>query len=127
MIPSFRKAFDGVVVRSVGLRLFLPNASHHSFAKTRWLITCWGPSTGGNFEGPPPTNQIVGQRSCSLKLDLLLSNSWIEFGYQVLRQSAICPERFPRSRRCSQPKAALLEDSQVHLPVHLLYDPPVQR
>ncbi len=94
--PLLRKAFDGVVVRSFGPPAVVAECAAPFLRKDGWLIVS-EPPTGEELQGPAPDES--GRWPAELLAEVGLTPLEFvryEFGYQVLRQSVICPERFPR-------------------------------
>jgi 16S rRNA (guanine527-N7)-methyltransferase len=95
--PSYRGAFDGVVVRSFGPPAVVAECSAPLLRVDGWLIVSEPPSgeeDDSTFESPGevrwPPHQLV-----QLELEPV---EYVrdEFGYEILRQRELCPDRFPR-------------------------------
>ena len=106
--PLLRGAFDGVVVRSFGPPAVVAECAAPFLRQGGWLIVSEPPveeiSTDdlGNM-GPGGSGQATNDESGrwpaeSLAQVGLTPKAFVrqEFGYQVLWQSELCPERFPR-------------------------------
>jgi 16S rRNA (guanine527-N7)-methyltransferase len=95
--PTYRGTFDGVVVRSFGTPAVVAECAAPLIRTGGWLIVSEPPGDeeddsipGGSGEARWPAKQLaqLGLEPAESVRD--------EFGYQVLRQSRLCPDRFPR-------------------------------
>jgi 16S rRNA (guanine527-N7)-methyltransferase len=98
----YRAAFDGVVVRSFGPPAVVAECAAPLLLVGGWLIVSEPPSEG---DGEQPVGDIAGVsddsgrwpadrlRPFGLEPVAFVRN---QFGYEVLRQRQVCPERFPR-------------------------------
>jgi 16S rRNA (guanine527-N7)-methyltransferase len=108
--PLYRATFDGVVVRSFGSPAVVAECAAPLLRVGGWLIVSEPPSDDGSEpSGADSTadqadrrRQIVEEsgRWPADKLAPLgiepVESIRTEFGYQVLRQIILCPDRFPR-------------------------------
>jgi 16S rRNA (guanine527-N7)-methyltransferase len=91
--PAYRATFDGVVVRSFGPPAVVAECAAPLLRVGGWLIVT----------EPPGENDGEVEHSERWPADLLeplgLSPAEVvrsEFGYRILRQVHLCPDRFPR-------------------------------
>jgi len=107
--PLLRAAFDGVVVRSFGPPAVVAECAAPFLRVGGWLIVSEPPSdlTGDSDEGGPieVDSAHAGDRAEPPRWPAQgLAEFGLEpvdhvrdgFGYQVMRQIELCPERFPR-------------------------------
>ena len=106
--PLYRAAFDGVVARSFGAPAVVAECAAPLLRVGGWLIVSEPPSE----DGPPdaglttdltdvnlPTAEESGRWPADKLAPLGLQPTEsvrTAFGYQILRQVALCPDRFPR-------------------------------
>jgi 16S rRNA (guanine527-N7)-methyltransferase len=100
--PSYRGTFDGAVVRSFGPPAVVAECAAPLLRGGGWLLV-----------SEPPNDQEEGAGNPQLAETSIASDRWpaeelaplglrpVEsvravFGYQLLRQETVCPERFPR-------------------------------
>jgi 16S rRNA (guanine527-N7)-methyltransferase len=91
--PLHRATFDGVVVRSFGTPAVVAECAAPLLRVGGWLIVSEPPSEGETDIDEP------GRWPADLlePLGLVPAESVrTEFGYQILRQVVLCPDRFPR-------------------------------
>ncbi len=94
--PLLRGAFDGVVVRSFGAPAVVAECAAPFLRQGGWLIVSEPPTE------PQPHGAALdesGRWPAELLAQVGLTPLEFvrhEFGYQVLWQSEVCPERFPR-------------------------------
>jgi 16S rRNA (guanine527-N7)-methyltransferase len=105
--PDFRGRFDGVVARSFGAPAVVAECAAPFLRRDGWMIVSEPPAE------TPPTSDDDGQElltpaelpdesgrwpSAPLALLGLTPVGFVreDFGYQVLRQTELCPEKFPR-------------------------------
>ena len=90
--PEYRGTFDGVVVRSFGAPAVVAECGAPFLRQGGWLIVSEPPGTSGEdghrARWPADGVALVGLEPGEFVRD--------GFGYQVLYQRAVCPERFPR-------------------------------
>jgi 16S rRNA (guanine527-N7)-methyltransferase len=93
--PEYRGTFDGVVVRSFGAPAVVAECSAPFLRLGGWLIVSEPPGSvedGGGGDGgrrwPAPAVAQVGLEPGEFERG--------DFGYQVLYQRELCPERYPR-------------------------------
>jgi 16S rRNA (guanine527-N7)-methyltransferase len=94
--PDLRGTFDGVVVRSFGPPAVVAECAAPFLRVGGWLVVSEPP--GDPEKGPPaaPVSERWPAADLSqfgLEPGELLKE---EFGYQLLHQSGLCPDRFPR-------------------------------
>ena len=106
--PLYRATFDGVVARSFGAPAVVAECAAPLLRVGGWLIVSEPPSE----DGPPdaglatdltdvqlPTSEESGRWPADKLAPLGLQPTEsvrTAFGYQILRQVALCPDRFPR-------------------------------
>jgi 16S rRNA (guanine527-N7)-methyltransferase len=92
--PDLRGSFDGVVARSFGPPGTLAECGAPFLRVGGWLVVSEPPVVGDPESETDPTRWPAAQ----LEQFGLVPEEQIlgEFTYQVLRQAAPCPERFPR-------------------------------
>jgi len=91
--PAYRATFDGVVVRSFGTPAIVAECAAPLLRVGGWLIVSEPP---GEDDGE---TEQSGRWPADLLEPLGLSPTEVvraEFGYQILRQVHLCPDRFPR-------------------------------
>jgi 16S rRNA (guanine527-N7)-methyltransferase len=108
--PAYRATFDGVVVRSFGLPAVVAECAAPFLAVGGWLIVSEPPREDdtltldadfgvdrSDLRGPAAeeTGRWPADELAPLGLKPMESVR-AEFGYQILRQVLLCPERFPR-------------------------------
>ncbi len=94
--PAWRGTFDGVVVRSFGPPAVVAECGAPFLRVGGWLIVSEPPESGPGADDadpepsrwPPDGLVLVGLEPVAPVRE--------EFGYQVLTQREICPDRFPR-------------------------------
>ena len=108
--PLYRATFDGVVVRSFGSPAVVAECAAPLLRVGGWLIVSEPPSDDGS--GPSGADSTADQADLRRQI-VEESGRWpadklapmgvepvesirTEFGYQVLRQIILCPDRFPR-------------------------------
>jgi 16S rRNA (guanine527-N7)-methyltransferase len=96
--PTGRATFDGVVVRSFGTPAVVAECAAPLLRVGGWLIVSEPPGDGGTEQ-----ETTVVDESGRWPVDLLeplglrpRDTERTEFGYQILHQVAICPDRYPR-------------------------------
>jgi 16S rRNA (guanine527-N7)-methyltransferase len=108
--PLYRATFDGVVVRSFGSPAVVAECAAPLLRIGGWLIVSEPPGEDGTTDlGADPASDQADLRSRTAeetgrwpeeKLVPLglkpVEQVRTEFGYQILRQSVLCPDRFPR-------------------------------
>lgn len=108
--PSFRESFDGVVVRSFGTAAVVAECAAPLLRVGGWLIVSEPPgdddtvapnaaSTAAQAEGRLSQREEMGRWPADKLVVLGLEPTEsvrTEFGYQILRQTLPCPDRFPR-------------------------------
>jgi 16S rRNA (guanine527-N7)-methyltransferase len=104
--PVYRGLFDGVVARSFGAPAVVAECAAPFLRKGGWMIVSEPPaetvctSEEENRELHPPELPDESGRWPLAPLALLgltpVGFVRQDFGYQVLRQTELCPERFPR-------------------------------
>jgi 16S rRNA (guanine527-N7)-methyltransferase len=90
--PEYRGTFDGVVVRSFGAPAVVAECGAPFLRQGGWLIVSeppGAPDENGHRERWPAD----GVDQVGLELGEFVRKG---FGYQVLYQREVCPERFPR-------------------------------
>jgi 16S rRNA (guanine527-N7)-methyltransferase len=90
--PEYRGTFDGVVVRSFGAPAVVAECGAPFLRRGGWLIVSEPPGASeenGHRERWPAD----GVAQVGLELGEFVREG---FGYQVLYQREVCPERFPR-------------------------------
>jgi 16S rRNA (guanine527-N7)-methyltransferase len=96
--PEYRGTFDGVVVRSFGPPAVVAECAAPLLRVGGWVIVSeppGGPESGGADSGTQGPSRWPAGPLGQLGLEPLAFVQE-EFGYQVLRQSQACPDRFPR-------------------------------
>lgn len=98
--PAFRGRFDGVLARSFGRPAVVAECAAPLLKSGGWLVVSEPPGgSPGEAPGPspdpdgPPRWPVEPLRQLGLVPDRLLHE---QFGYQLLRQADLCPDRFPR-------------------------------
>jgi len=101
--PTLRAMFDGVVVRSFGPPAVVAECAAPFLRPGGWLIVSEPPATaapGGDVEPKEglPEGQLTRWPAGSLSEVGLEPKEFVMegFGYQVLVQRELCPDRFPR-------------------------------
>jgi 16S rRNA (guanine527-N7)-methyltransferase len=101
--PDYRGTFDGVVVRSFGAPAVVAECAAPFLRSGGWLIVSEPP--GSPTEVVEPADGLGAEARNALRWPAEpLAQFGLEpvifvrrdFGYQVLRQSEACPDRFPR-------------------------------
>jgi len=106
--PSFRGAFDGILVRSFGPPAVVAECAAPLLRVEGWLLVSEPPSELDEDLGAATSEQAAGEvdtgvtstrwppdQLAELGLEPVESVRTL-FGYQLLRQVAACPDRFPR-------------------------------
>jgi 16S rRNA (guanine527-N7)-methyltransferase len=97
--PSYRGAFDGVVVRSFGPPAVVAECAAPLLRVGGWLIVSEPPSdregNGDNETTPEDPGRWPADKLAQFGLEPV---SFVrnDFGYQILKQQQQCPEQFPR-------------------------------
>jgi 16S rRNA (guanine527-N7)-methyltransferase len=108
--PLYRATFDGVVVRSFGSPAVVAECAAPFLRVGGWLIVSEPPGEDGaaalgadpapgQADQRPRTAEETGRWPADKLAPLGLKSVEsvrTEFGYQILRQSVLCPDRFPR-------------------------------
>jgi 16S rRNA (guanine527-N7)-methyltransferase len=101
--PSYRGAFDGVVVRSFGPPAVVAECAAPLLRTGGWLLVSEPPkdqeddSPVGAGPGSDDADQTRWPAEPLAGLGLVpLESVRAGFGYQLLRQTVACPDRFPR-------------------------------
>jgi 16S rRNA (guanine527-N7)-methyltransferase len=112
--PSYRAAFDGVVVRSFGPPAVVAECASPLLRPGGWLVVSEPPGEdsaaglGADSGTDGADNEVKLQRAITEeigrwpadKLEPLglepVKSVRTEFGYQILRQVRLCPDQFPR-------------------------------
>jgi 16S rRNA (guanine527-N7)-methyltransferase len=96
---AYRRTFDGVVVRSFGPPAVVAECAAPFLCPGGWLIVSEPPAyEAGDSELDGPSDESGRWPREKLIQFGLEPVGFVrnEFGYQVLRQSELCPDRFPR-------------------------------
>jgi 16S rRNA (guanine527-N7)-methyltransferase len=88
-----RHSFDGVLVRSFGPPAVVAECAAPLLKKQGSVVVSEPPESEGWGEAPEGRWPASGLRECGLEAAEYLRGA---FGYQVLRQVELCPEKFPR-------------------------------
>jgi 16S rRNA (guanine527-N7)-methyltransferase len=99
--PGLRGAMDGVVVRSFGPPAVVAECAAPFLRPGGWLIVSEPPGAAGGAEETPSAGGAPGGSRWPrepLSQFGLAPGEFVqgEFGYQILWQRELCPERFPR-------------------------------
>lgn len=96
--PLLRGAFDGVVVRSFGPPAVVAECAAPFLREGGWLIVSEPPAETSADEDQASPDESGRWPAESLVLVGLVPVEFVrqDFGYQVLRQETLCPQRFPR-------------------------------
>jgi 16S rRNA (guanine527-N7)-methyltransferase len=97
--PGFRGAFDGVVVRSFGSPAVVAECAAPLLRAGGWLIVSEPPGDGSSDSEPSAPSDEPGRWPREKLTQFGLEPTEFvrsEFGYQVLIQRELCPDRFPR-------------------------------
>jgi 16S rRNA (guanine527-N7)-methyltransferase len=99
--PLLRGTFDGVVVRSFGTPAIVAECAAPLLRVGGWLLVSEPPGEGEGDPSDPnaPSEEEPGRWPADLLVPLGLrptESVRTEFGYQILRQVELCPDRFPR-------------------------------
>ncbi len=91
--PEARHSFDGVLVRSFGPPAVVAECAAPLLKKRGCVVVSEPPESEAWGQAPEGRWPASGLAQCGLEAAEYLRG---EFGYQVLRQAELCPEKLPR-------------------------------
>jgi 16S rRNA (guanine527-N7)-methyltransferase len=103
--PTLRATFDGVVARSFGMPAVVAECAAPFLRRGGWLIVSEPPAEKTEVPLPHRTHaEAVAKDGAARWPSLALAQFGLtplafvreEFGYEILRQSDLCPDAFPR-------------------------------